>query len=43
MGYGLSDYLKCHWRLGAIAPDPHIYVNVISFQFLYISFQKIQI
>ena len=44
--YGLWFYLivlKCHWRLGAIAPDPHIYVNVISFQFLYISFKKIQI
>ena len=35
----LSDSLKCRWLLGAIAPRPP-YINVISFQFLNISFQK---
>ena len=38
----LSVSLKCRWLLGAIAPTPP-YINVISFQFLYISFQKNQI
>ena len=35
----LSDSLKCRWLLGAAAPRPP-YINVISFQFHYISFQK---
>ena len=35
----LSDSLKCRWLLGAVAPRPP-YVNVISFLFHYISFQK---
>ena len=37
----LSDSLKCRWILGAIAPRPP-YINVISFQFMYISFVKIK-
>ena len=43
----LSDSLKCRWPLGAVAPRPlgaiaprPSYINVISFQFHYISFQK---
>ena len=35
----LSDSLKCHWLLGMFAPRPP-YINMISFQFHYISFQK---
>ena len=35
----LSDSLKCRWLLGAIAPKPP-YINVFSFQFIYISFQE---
>ena len=35
----LSDSLKCLWLLGAIAPIPPD-INVIYFQFIYISFQK---
>ena len=35
----LSDSLKCRWLLGAVTPRPP-YINVISFQFHYISFQQ---
>ena len=35
----LSDSLKCRWLLGAVAHRPP-YINVISFQFNCISFQK---
>ena len=37
----LSDSLKCRWLLGAIASTPP-YINVIFFQFHYISFQPKQ-
>ena len=35
----LSDSLRCRWLLGTVAPRPP-YINVISFQFHYISFHK---
>ena len=37
----LFNSLKFCWLLGAIAPRPP-YINVISFQFLYLSFRDIQ-